>query len=170
MFFSPRGGCSTAVVALIEQAQRSLDVAVYSIGSEPIAHALQAAQARGVHVRVLTDHTQAGVNWKVTQMLAQSPIEFRLHSVGRIMHNKFVVVDGKLVETGSFNWTRSAEEFNAENCLLLDDLTTVARFEAQFDAQLWSKNTATKSATYLQRILQRARLRQAVRQAEATEP
>jgi len=54
------------------------------------------------------------------------------------MHHKFVVVDGKVLLTGSFNWTRSASEQNQENVLITSDPRLVAPFATEFD-RLWVK-------------------------------
>jgi phosphatidylserine/phosphatidylglycerophosphate/cardiolipin synthase-like enzyme len=53
-----------------------------------------------------------------------------------LMHNKFAIFDGRVVATGSYNWTQSAERANYENLVLLDDPEVVARFEREFQ-RLW---------------------------------
>jgi phosphatidylserine/phosphatidylglycerophosphate/cardiolipin synthase-like enzyme len=54
-----------------------------------------------------------------------------------IMHHKFLVVDDRLVATGSFNWTREAECCNWENLVILDDPALARAFEAEFQ-RLWN--------------------------------
>lgn len=53
------------------------------------------------------------------------------------MHNKFGIFDGKKLITGSFNWTASADQKNAENLLVLDDPVLIKRFQTRFD-KLWA--------------------------------
>jgi competence ComEA-like helix-hairpin-helix protein len=52
------------------------------------------------------------------------------------MHNKFAVIDSKIVITGSYNWTASASTRNDENLLVIDDEEVILRFRKQFE-NLW---------------------------------
>ena len=52
------------------------------------------------------------------------------------MHNKFVVVDGETLETGSFNFSKAAESDNAENVLVMHDAALAARYGQEWD-RLW---------------------------------
>lgn len=158
--FSPKGGCEQEVVHLIAETHGQLDIAVYSLNNEAILQALNGAKIRGVKIRILTDHTQAAVNAKATTALYQKGFDLRLHSVGRIMHNKYAVFDGKKIVTGSFNWTNPAERVNEENCLVLSDPETVAQYEHQFTDHLWVVNTAARGRRYLDKILARTRQQQ----------
>jgi phosphatidylserine/phosphatidylglycerophosphate/cardiolipin synthase-like enzyme len=156
VLFSPKGGCETAIVKLIAETKSQLDIAVYSINDEAIINALIDARRRGVKIRILTDHVQAAVNTKTTLDFVNRGFSIRLHSSGKIMHNKFAVSDGRFAETGSFNWTNPAEQVNEENCLMLDDSATVMKYEERFERHLWVVNTQAKSEKYLVRLKKRA--------------
>ena len=54
------------------------------------------------------------------------------------MHHKFAVLDGQILVTGSFNWTRSAAEQNQENFLVSDDTVLLQAYGKEFDS-LWEK-------------------------------
>lgn len=54
------------------------------------------------------------------------------------MHNKFAVFDGRLVETGSYNWTTSATSYNFENAIFIRDLKVSARYEEEFQ-HIWAQ-------------------------------
>lgn len=151
VYFSPHGGCTDAVVDVIATAKSRLDVAVYSLNNKAIIKALVDAKDRGVVIRILTDTTQAAGNAATTLSLVKQGFDIRLHSVGRIMHNKFVVSDGQ-VETGSFNWTESAENANEENCLITDDVMLLNTYAKRFDDHLWVVNTDAKSKVHLAKI------------------
>jgi hypothetical protein len=45
-----------------------------------------------------------------------------------IAHNKVMVIDGRTVLTGSFNFTKAAEEKNAENLLVIEDAALAKRY------------------------------------------
>lgn len=73
------------------------------------------------------------------------------------MHDKFMVVDGKFVLTGSFNWTFQAGSSNQENVLVVDHPYYCEKYSKEFDT-LWlnfCKNEVlrreTKAATTIQK-------------------
>jgi phosphatidylserine/phosphatidylglycerophosphate/cardiolipin synthase-like enzyme len=155
-FFSPKGGCEKEIVRVIGDAKNQLDVAVYSINNKAILEALKKSKQRGVQIRILTDHVQAAGNAPITLDLVKQGFNLRLHSFGRIMHNKFLAVDKSRVMTGSFNWTQPAENVNEENCIEMDDPSVVAQFVARFEKHLWVVNTSEKSLKHLAKIKVRA--------------
>ncbi|WP_323169504.1 phospholipase D-like domain-containing protein [Pantoea agglomerans] len=57
------------------------------------------------------------------------------------MHNKFIVTDGSAVETGSFNYTSSAEKRNAENALVITgEPETAQQYQTEFN-RLWNESS-----------------------------
>ncbi len=54
------------------------------------------------------------------------------------MHNKFMIVDGQLLVTGSYNWSASAESYNYENALFVTAAATIQKYQAEFE-RLWRK-------------------------------
>ena len=117
--FSPHAGSTDAVVQLISEARRSIHLAAYGFTSELIAQALVAAHQRGVAVEAVLDKSTATARFTKAAELAQSGVLVRIDYHYAIMHDKFIVVDGVTVETGSFNYTAAAERHNAENVLIL---------------------------------------------------
>ena len=51
-------------------------------------------------------------------------------------HDKFAIFDGRLLVTGSYNWTSSAEAWNYENALFLDDPALITRYAVRFERLL----------------------------------
>ena len=52
----------------------------------------------------------------------------------QIAHNKIMIIDGETVITGSFNFTKSAEEHNAENLLVIRSKELAAKYAANWQA------------------------------------
>ncbi len=144
VFFTPSDDCENAIEEDISKSFSSIDVAVYALNNSKLTEALKAARKRGVKVRILTDSLQAAGKSSSALEMNQSGQDIRLHSVNKIMHNKFAIFDGKTVETGSFNWTEAASKQNSENCIFLTDATAVAKFGSEFE-RLWRENTLEKS-------------------------
>lgn len=128
VYFSPHGGCTEAVVREIEKARESVRVQAYSFTSAPIATALREARRRGVDVRVILDHSNVSQHYSEADFLSRAGIPALIDAEHAIAHNKVMVLDRRIVVTGSFNFTRAAEERNAENLLVIEDPELAARY------------------------------------------
>jgi hypothetical protein len=91
--------------------------ACYEFTSRDVAEALEAAAHRGVKVRIVADWKASHDRFSQIAVLQAAGISVRLDRVYAIMHNKFMVIDGDSLETGSFNYTTAADKHNAENAL-----------------------------------------------------
>ncbi len=138
VYFSPKGAVRQRLVRAIQESQRTIDIAVYSFTASELAEALYSAKARGVRVRVVVDQQQAESGGSGIRGLRLNGITVRTLGVPEqsLMHHKFAVFDERLVATGSYNWTNSAEHANYENLVVLDEPEAVRRFEQEF-RRLW---------------------------------
>lgn len=120
-FFSPKGGCTDAIVAAINASDNggTIFVQAYSFTSQPIEQALIAAKKRGSTVKVILDRSQYDAKGAAAGPLFDAGIEIRMDAKHQIAHNKVICIDGKTLITGSFNFTRQAEVGNAENLLIV---------------------------------------------------
>ncbi len=117
--FSPDAGSTELVIKAINAAKQTIRLAAYSFTSKPIAEALVAAHKRGVDVKIVVDKSQKTEKYTSANFLANMGIPTRVDSQHAIQHNKYIVIDGLHVETGSFNYTSAAEQRNAENVLVI---------------------------------------------------
>jgi len=123
VYFSPKGGCTAAAVKEIDKAKKSIKVQAYSFTSIPIAKALVDAHKRGVDVKVVLDRGQRGEKATVSRSLIDNGIVVLFDEKHAIAHNKIILIDNKVLITGSFNFSKAAEESNAENMLVFDGLS-----------------------------------------------
>jgi phosphatidylserine/phosphatidylglycerophosphate/cardiolipin synthase-like enzyme len=121
VFFSPGGGCTQAVVQQLNSAKSNVLVQAYSFTSAPIAKALVNAANRGVTVSVILDKSQETGKYTSATYLENNGVIPAIDARHAIAHNKVMVIDGHIVITGSFNFTKAAEQSNAENLLVIDD-------------------------------------------------
>jgi phosphatidylserine/phosphatidylglycerophosphate/cardiolipin synthase-like enzyme len=119
VFFSPKGGCTEAVVREINSARHEVLVQAYSFSSKPITEALVAAKTRGVHVTVLLDKSNESEPYSDLPLFVEHGLAPLIDAHHAIAHNKVMVIDRATVLTGSFNFTHQAEAENAENLLIL---------------------------------------------------
>jgi len=136
--FSPNGGIRHRLVRAIEASQRSIDIAVYNFTARELVNALSAARARGVRIRLLMDQEKVEEIGSRIRALRRNDVAVRTLGVAgqSLMHHKFAIFDDRVVATGSYNWTQTAERANYENLVLLDDREIVARFQQEFN-RLW---------------------------------
>ncbi|MBV6855971.1 phospholipase D family protein [Xanthomonas euvesicatoria pv. euvesicatoria] len=122
--FSPEGTGQSLVLDVIKTARSELRVMAYSFTAPDIAQALIAAKKRGVDVRVVVDADQSRQRSQIAALntLALAGVSVRLNGRYQIMHDKVIVADRRTVQTGSFNYTRSAEKANSENVIVLWDV------------------------------------------------
>lgn len=133
VYFSPYGGATQAIVRELRGAHKSILVQAYSFTSAPIAKALVDAFRRGVDVQVILDQSQVTARYSSADFLAYAGIPVRIDSEHTIAHNKVMVIDGETVITGSFNFTKAAEEKNAENLLILRDKSLASRYSENWE-------------------------------------
>lgn len=119
--FSPHGGCTEAVVNEIDTAKASILVQAYSFTSAPIAKALVEARRRGLGIEVILDDSQESEKYSSADFLVHAGIPVLVDAKHAIAHNKVMILDGDVVITGSFNFTKQAEQANAENLLVIRD-------------------------------------------------
>jgi len=132
VYFSPKGGATEAVVRALDAAKQSVFVQAYSFTSKEIAEALLAAHERGVVIHVILDKSDQGEHYSEADFLANTGIPVLIDAKHQIAHNKIMIIDGETVITGSFNFTRQAEEHNAENLLVIHDRALAERYLANW--------------------------------------
>jgi phosphatidylserine/phosphatidylglycerophosphate/cardiolipin synthase-like enzyme len=119
--FSPNGGCTEAIIKELDKAENSVLVQAYSFTYVPIAEALLNAHKRGVKVEVILDKGQRSRKDSTADFLASSGILIRIDAAHAKAHNKVMIIDSEIIITGSFNFSRAADEKNAENLLIIRD-------------------------------------------------
>ncbi|MBR8034651.1 phospholipase D family protein [Burkholderia vietnamiensis] len=127
--YSPEGTAEHLVMTSIERARQSVRLAAYTFTSAAVSRALVGAKRRGIDVAVLADAKESAKRTQqaALNVLVQAGIPTRTISAYAIHHDKFIVIDGVAVETGSFNFSAAAASRNSENALLLTGCPDLAR-------------------------------------------
>lgn len=141
--FSPEGGAEALVLTVIDRARSEVRLAGYSFTSPEVAAALIKARMRGVDVRVVLDEkaNQNRSSRAAINLLAARDIPVRLNGRYAAMHDKFIVADGRTVETGSYNYTRAAARRNSENALVIQNMPELASRYLQHWQARWDGGT-----------------------------
>ena len=118
--FSPSQDCAGRLIALVNKAQHSIHMQAYSFSLRSLGHALLQAKRRGVRIKIIVDRGQLKPQARSEIFyLMQHGIPVWQDNIINLAHNKVMIFDGKIVETGSFNYTYSAQRYNAENILII---------------------------------------------------
>lgn len=142
--FSPEGSAEAMVLSVIDEARAEIRLAGYSFTSPEVASALIRAKARGVDVRLVLDEkaNQNRISQSAINLLAARDIPVRLNGQYAALHDKFIVADGRMVETGSFNYTRAGARHNSENVLVIGDMPALAERYLRHWQSRWDAGTA----------------------------
>ncbi len=119
--FTPGQNCTNLIIKNMDKAKKSLLVQAYSFTSAPIAKAIIDAKKRGVDVKVILDKSQFSQKYSSSKFLMNQEIQIWKDDKVAIAHNKVMIIDDMITITGSFNFTKAAQERNAENVLIIED-------------------------------------------------
>lgn len=142
IFMTRAGSVAGVLERLIQGAATSVEAALYRFNNSRLAVALEGAARRGVRVRLVVDRGKYESDPVTRELLSSGHIPFRSlcgrRGPGSKMHHKFIILDGRNVMTGSYNWTVESEEENYDTLLGLSDPTQVEAFRSEFEA-LWQQ-------------------------------
>jgi phosphatidylserine/phosphatidylglycerophosphate/cardiolipin synthase-like enzyme len=123
--FSRAERCDDLLTGLIRGAKDRIYVAIYSFTR--------------VDVRVVMERREANVTGSEYPRLLGAGVDVRLDANPGLMHHKFMVIDGEIVVTGSYNWSAAAEERNDENLVVIRDRGVAGAYEREFE-RIWSQS------------------------------
>ena len=140
IFFSPKGLIAEEIIKRIDNAQEYIDIAIYSFTHEPIVKAIIRAKKRGAKIRILMDKSQSKGKYSKYKFLLDNALAVTKDRRAGIMHNKIAIIDRKVLFTGSYNWSKSAEETNQENLLeFIGEEEIIGIYQERLD-YLWKFN------------------------------
>ncbi len=146
VYFSPEGNARKAIIAEMNQAKKTINIAMYFFSDHTLANALARAKERGVQINIVMDRENSAEKNSKRIFFQQKELAARYYAPevkgkkgkpGK-MHHKFATIDGQVVITGSFNWTYSAEKYNNEDLLIIHS-PKLARAYLNRWQTLWSR-------------------------------
>ncbi len=145
--FSPDQLCDVKLIKFIKSAQTQIDMAVFDINLDQVVHELLVASKR-IKVRVVVDKRQAGGNHSLVSTLIRGGAQVRFGKQRGVMHDKFTIIDRKMIQTGSFNYTNHASKANQENQIYISTKSIVDRYNDRFE-KIWNTAKAERSLSSL---------------------
>jgi len=129
----------TELLEVISGCKKSLDMCLFLITLKDMASMAIKLMQDGVRVRLIVDHSNIGLAGCQVGKLREAGVRVVARRQGGLMHHKFAVADGKVVVTGSFNWTSQAIFSNNENVVISSKRELVEPFVTEFE-RLWEEN------------------------------
>lgn len=148
ILFSRSGSIADFVERSLLDAHRSVDAAVYRLDLPRLARALLEAKRKMLRLRLILDWGKYHQSAETRDLVARNELPFRIcggRKDASKMHHKFVIVDGRLVLTGSYNWTKESELNNYENLVVISEPSAVEGYAREFEA-LWAIAKETRRA------------------------
>ncbi len=132
-FFSPDDEVSARLEELVNSAGSSIYFMAYSFTSDPLGEAIRLRASEGVSVAGVMEAEQVGSNQGTEyDVFALEGLDVRLDGNPRQMHHKVIIIDEKIVVTGSYNFSSNAEERNDENVVIIHDPEIASQFLEEF--------------------------------------
>ena len=128
IYFPPRGEETEAIPRELTKARNSILVQSFSLFSAPVAEALVSARERGVNVQILLDKSPPDDLYIANGIFVNVGISIKIDSAHAIGQNKVMIIDGETIITGSFNYTKPAEDKKAVNLLVIRDKPTAKKY------------------------------------------
>jgi len=144
VYFTPRDPVPEKMISLIDHAEKEIRCAFYSFTLEPIADALFEAHRRGVDVRLIMDDSCAAADGSQAKRFREAGLLRTDISPGDFMHNKFMVIDGRITWTGSYNPGETGSYRDNNNVVVIASAEVAANFEEEFD-EMWEGRFGSSS-------------------------
>ncbi len=133
--FAPDENCTEKLRKFILSAKESIDIAIFDINLKPIVDAI-VEQSFKVKVRIIVNRKLSKDSAPAIERFKENKMFYRVGKQKGIMHNKFTIVDGKRLETGSFNYTNGAAHSNQENQIYLATPGILDQYKNRFQ-KMW---------------------------------
>jgi phosphatidylserine/phosphatidylglycerophosphate/cardiolipin synthase-like enzyme len=137
-----------AVIADVDAARKSIDLAVFDFDIPELADALIRAKGRGVAARLIVDseNLESPEVSQQTGRLQSAGIPVHFDRREPFMHNKFMVVDAALAWTGSWNATANDTYRNNNNFVRLNNSLLAADYTREFDQMFGGNFGSSKTS------------------------
>lgn len=134
--FTPGQACLSLIQQALAAAQQTIHLQAYTFTQRKMTDSLLQAAKRGVKVIVILDKSQRAARFSQYPVLKASSIPVFFDTKPAIAHNKVIIIDNKILITGSYNFSQAAETKNAENLLILHSPELATLYEANFQKRL----------------------------------
>ncbi len=131
-YFSPDNDIENIILEKINNAEHKIRFMYFSFTSKAVAEALIRCHKRGVNVKGLFEKRGTGSRYSQYLTMNLEGIPVRLDKNRYIMHHKVLIIDDRIVITGSYNMSKNAARRNDENILIINDRSIAKKYTGEF--------------------------------------
>jgi len=136
IYFSPDDMVAFQVINALEQAQERIVFMVYTLTLDPIADVIIRQAEAGLRVEGVMETDQAGNLGSDLERMIAAGVDLRLDGNPDKMHHKVIIIDNRIVITGSYNFSQSAEDYNDENLVIIESEELAQAYLAEYE-RIW---------------------------------
>ncbi len=133
-YFSPDNDIRSSLLKEIGSAKKSIHFMAFSFTQDALGSAMRDRFESGIDVRGVFEKRQVDDRYSEYNAMKQAGLRVALDKNRGAMHHKVIVIDKETVITGSYNFSKNAEERNSENLLIIKGNPDIAQaYLAEFD-------------------------------------
>ncbi len=136
--FSPADNIMEYIIKEINAAENSIYIPVFFITHKSLIDPLANAHSRGVDIKIIDDATNAHTQHSIHKSLRQKGIKVKTENYAGKMHMKAIIIDDTTSIMGSMNYTKSGNNRNDENVLVIKD-KEITKYMKESFLYLWNK-------------------------------
>lgn len=135
-YFCPEDNCAQHVIDVINKANQSIYFMTFSFTDEDIVDSIL-FKNKNIVIKGIFETMQAGSEYSQYERLKEFGLDVIKDKNKANMHHKVFIIDNKIVITGSFNPTESADTRNDENLLIIYDEEIAKKYLQEFE-KIWN--------------------------------
>lgn len=143
-YFTPRDRANAVIADWVDRARTSVEFMAFSFTTDEIADAMIRRHQAGLPVRGVFETRNATGTGSEYERLRGNGVEVLRDGNCHTMHHKVIIIDGRVVITGSYNFTGRAEEINDENMLVIDNPVIAQAYQQEFERVYAQARTPTR--------------------------
>lgn len=133
VWFAPDDGVAARLVELLRGAEERIEIMAFAFTLDALGSVVAERSAEGVWVRGVIEADQAGDPGTEFDFLRKMGVDLRVDGNPNSMHHKVIILDGRVVITGSYNFSHNAEQINDENLIIIHNAELAAQYETEFE-------------------------------------
>lgn len=139
VYFSPQDkALANGILPIIREAKDYIYIPIFVITENRVVQELINAKKRGVDVRLISDALNASSKYSKIQLLRDGGVLVKVENYAGKMHAKTMIVDDRYVVVGSMNFSKSGENKNDENTIVLNH-SEAAKYMKKFFLYEWNR-------------------------------
>ena len=147
VLFSAEDNAVANLIALVKDAKSSVRFLAFSFTDYPLAQAMIDRAKAGVEVRGVFETFGSNSDRSELKTFRCAGVPVRQDGGASFLHHKVIVIDDRIVATGSLNFSSSADEDNEENVVVLDNPEIAALYLREFD-KLWNQSNEVEAGAF----------------------